>query len=260
MKLLPFLSGLLASLPIVYGCSGWSEAAAIDDRGDLTIEYIEPTDDRFSDIYEILTRTRFYDDLLAEINATLAFPQDIPVIFNECGEENAYYDPEAVEITMCYELIQKYAEVLGEEAETEAEFEDEVIYAGFFTFMHELGHALVDQYQLPIVGREEDVVDSFAAIVLLEAGQEDAVVAGIDQFDLDAAEEAELDELAYWDEHSLSEQRFYNIACLVYGSDPDAYADWVDEDWLPEDRAERCPAEYDQASNSWSVLLEPYFR
>ncbi|QYO63787.1 DUF4344 domain-containing metallopeptidase [Leptolyngbya sp. 7M] len=28
------------------------------------------------------------------------------VRFEECGEENAYYDPENVQISMCYELIQ----------------------------------------------------------------------------------------------------------------------------------------------------------
>lgn len=86
----------------------------------------------------------------------------------------------------------------------------------------------MDQYQLPITGREEDAVDIFAAVLLVES-DEDAVIAGIDQFDVNAAEETDLEELAFRDEHSLNTQRFYNVSCIVYGSDPSAYADWVAE-------------------------------
>jgi hypothetical protein len=30
---------------------------------------------------------------------------------------------------------------------------------------------------------------------------------------------------AYWDSHSLEIQRFYNIVCLIYGSDPERFRD-----------------------------------
>ncbi|MEV4899636.1 DUF4344 domain-containing metallopeptidase, partial [Nonomuraea sp. NPDC055795] len=38
------------------------------------------------------------------------------------------------------------------------------------------------------------------------------------------------------------------------------YADWVGEDGLPEERAARCPTEYEKLSNSWSKLLEPHVK
>jgi hypothetical protein len=55
-------------------------------------------------------------------------------------------------------------------------------------------------------------------------------------------------------------QRFYNVLCLVYGQDPDAHQDWVDDGVLPSERADRCPEEYAQVSNGWDRLLEPYLR
>ena len=231
---------------------------AMTDEGDILIEYVPPEDSAYEEIYHTLKNTQFYDAIAEDLNASFILPYDIPVKFAECGEENAFYDPETAEISMCYELISYYVDAFSDESMSPEEIEAEVVYAGFFTFYHELGHALVDLYELPIVGREEDVVDSFAAILLTESGETDAVLTGIDQFAVDAEYEAEQEELAFWDEHSLSEQRFYNIACLVYGSDSESYSDWVDEEYLPEGRAEGCEFEYEQASTSWNTLLEPY--
>jgi len=244
------------------GCETVDSLAAnsetLEDAGDFVLEYQPVEDPELRSIREILESSEFYDGLVADLNETFALPQDVLISFDACDEENAYYDAENSQITMCYELIRYYADAFAADEERETDYETEVLYAGFFTFFHELGHALVDQYQLPIVGREEDIVDNFAAILLTESEEEDAVIAAIEQFDLDAAAEAEEEDLAFWDEHSLSAQRGYNMTCLLYGSDPESYQDWVEADWLPEDRAAQCEAEYEQAISSWEALLEPY--
>lgn len=256
------ISFMAAGLLILAGCGKGADdsvsfsTAEIADEGDLVLDYVEPQDADYDEIYQILSGNTFYEDLLSELNTTFALPTDVWVSFDECGEENAFYDPETATITVCYELIKYYAD--SAHAEYQEDYAQEVIYAGFFTFFHELGHALVDQYQLPVVGREEDAVDGFATVLMLQAEEEDAVLAGMEQFDLDATYEAEQEELPLWDEHSLSEQRVYNVSCLIYGSDPDGYADFIESGWLPEERADGCEAEYAQASNSWDTLLAPY--
>jgi len=63
-----------------------------------------------------------------------------------------------------------------------------------------------------------------------------------------------------WGEHSLSEQRFYNILCLVYGSNPEKFNFLVEDGDLPEERAEICPSEYERKVNSWDTLLSPYWK
>ena len=164
--------------------ASYSQSVTNQDRGDLVLYYESPEDESFNKIYNILQETAFFDVLVTELNSTYSFPRNIDIVFVDCGEENAFYDPETVEVYMCYELIQKYADIFAEEYQ--GDYSDEVILAGHFTFLHELGHALVDQYQLPIIVREEDVVDSFATILLLQTGEEDSVIAGIEQFDIDA--------------------------------------------------------------------------
>ncbi|MGB0560918.1 MAG: DUF4344 domain-containing metallopeptidase [Spirulinaceae cyanobacterium] len=257
---------LLGGLGVTLACWGCGEvdflsaAQAIDDRGDLSINYIPADIETYQDIQDSLEETQFFEDLVTDLNTIFALPEDIEVFFAECDEANAYYDLDTVEITICYELIDEYMTIFADDIVTEEDFDNEVIDAALFTFFHELGHALVHQYELPITGREEDAVDDFATIMLIDAYEDEAgVLSGLWQFEMEAiAEEDYLDDLPYWGEHSLSSQRFYNTACLIYGSDPEGYDFLVEEDYLPGDRAELCPDEYEQKSNAWWSLIEPY--
>ena len=55
----------------------------------------------------------------------------------------------------------------------------------------------------------------------------------------------------------LDKQRVYNIICWIYGRDPKRYPEVTAEGWLPEHRAESCPAEYARLRRSWQQLLSP---
>lgn len=259
------LTGLGLALAC-WGCGGvdanTAGNSAVRDRGDLFLSYVPAENQDYQAIQASLESTAFFDDLVEDLNESLALPEDINVVFAECGEANAFYDLDAVEITMCYELLDEFIAIFADDIVTDEDFDNEVIDAGLFTFFHELGHALVHQYELPITGREEDAVDDFAAIMLIDIYEDEAgVLSGLWQFEEEAIEEADyLDDLPYWGEHSLSSQRFYNTACLIYGSDPEGYSFLVEEDYLPSDRAEGCPEEYAQKSQAWLTLIDPFVK
>jgi hypothetical protein len=129
------------------------------------------------------------------------------------------------------------------------------------TFYHELGHALIDVMQFPVLGREEDAADALSAYLTHQIWEEDSaavIVADSANAYLLYSYEAEENgyETAYWDEHSLDLQRYYNLICLFYGAGPAARGDFVAEFELPENRAERCEAEYAQVDQAWGALLE----
>ena len=127
-----------------------------------------------------------------------------------------------------------------------------------FTLMHEMGHLLISELQLPVLGREEDAADQlgFMGLFLLQQEQhrDDFYAKLMDVADYWRLEwqnaERNGTELPVWDSHALDAQRFYNIACLAYGSDPDRL-DWVLEvSGLPVERALYCPEEYAQAAHA----------
>jgi len=128
------------------------------------------------------------------------------------------------------------------------------------TFYHELGHAMIDVLGLPVLGREEDAADTLSTLLIHSVWEEDSAVAMVydtaNAFLMYAAEaETTGAEIAYWGEHSLDMQRYYNLVCLFYGANPDERGDIARELELPEDRAERCPEEFLLAEESWGRLL-----
>jgi hypothetical protein len=133
-----------------------------------------------------------------------------------------------------------------------------------FALMHEMGHGLIHDLGLPVLGREEDAADAFATVMMLS--MQSAVTHRVlvnaakgwmisDRRSRDSGDAA-----VFYDAHGLDLQRAYNIICLMVGSDPDQFDDLANEANLPEERRQTCQGDYSNASWSWNKALEPYMR
>jgi len=60
--------------------------------------------------------------------------------------------------------------------------------------------------------------------------------------------------------HGLGVTRYLPLTGLVYGADTEKYANLLGEEWLTEERAEQCPAEFERLSTSWYALLDPHLK
>jgi hypothetical protein len=238
--------------------------ASAPGSGSLKLVYGKLNAAHRKEIAKAFQEERLFEDVLDSLNEGLVLPGDVEVRLLECKEANAFYDPEQKAILLCYEVFEHFMEIFGKgknEADSE-EVATKAVAALVFTFYHELGHALIDVYDLPITGREEDAVDQLATVMLLETweGEESelAILSSAEWFNLDAEENEDGPDMA--DEHSLDEQRYYNLVCWIYGSDPEYFADVASEWELPEGRAAQCPSEYARMSGSWNRLLGPHMR
>jgi hypothetical protein len=128
-------------------------------------------------------------------------------------------------------------------------------------FYHELGHALIDVMQLPVLGLEEDAADVLSVVMidrLWDAESAEAKVAAAATFwATSALATAEAgDEPAFWGVHSPDERRYFTYLCLYYGGAPEEREAMAIEFGLPEDRAVTCAEEFDLAASSWGVYLD----
>jgi len=113
-----------------------------------------------------------------------------------------------------------------------------------FALLHEMGHGLISDLGLPVLGREEDAADAFATVTMLEMKTEFThrvlVNAAKSWMIIDRRTREAGDPVVFYDAHGLDLQRAYNIICLMVGSDPDQFDDLAAEVNLPEDRRETC--------------------
>ena len=133
-----------------------------------------------------------------------------------------------------------------------------------FVMAHEMGHALISEMNMPVLGREEDAADSFAVVtalnmhsgfserVLIEAGKGWVLSSKRDKKQGNA--------LAFYDEHGLDLQRAYNVACMMVGSDPEKFKELAKEVKLPEERQKSCVRDYKTTTWSWDEMLKPHRR
>ncbi|MFJ4095197.1 DUF4344 domain-containing metallopeptidase [Kitasatospora sp. NPDC089913] len=222
-----------------------------------------------------LSQNAVLEDIAAYASERVVLPRDIPLHAASCGEANAFWDPQARDITFCYEYLEALAPLLAEQQtegtaqERSAQLDQDLVGVTNEAVLHELGHALVSLYDLPVVGKEEDAADQLSAL-LLASGDERHVGYALSTITAyaalaDAAAKGEEPLKAYADEHSLNAQRYFNWVCWLYGSDPDRYAPVVQTERnpdgvLPQDRADRCPGEFRQMEKSWSPTLKPYLK
>src|SRR5204862_2007434 len=92
-----------------------------------------------------------------------------PITFKECGQPNAFYSPKGT-ITICHEYYDFRLALFKGTGMDDAKAKDFTEGALLFSFMHEFGHALHHELNLPITGRGEDAADEIAAIYLARLG------------------------------------------------------------------------------------------
>lgn len=224
--------------------------------GTIKIGYERPQDAAGEELATLIRDSGMFEEIAALVSEVLVLPRDLPAVFASCGQPNAFYRSDVGQVTMCWEFFVLFANIFASQAPQERI--QSVLDTGAFFFLHEVGHALVHQLDIPVTGREEDSVDTLATLILLQSDGPEALIAALVNFEALAAMEDQ-GGLAFWGEHSLSAQRLYDMACLVYGSDPRKHAGLVGPDLLPAERAQRCPGEYDQKDRAWDQLLGPYY-
>ena len=127
---------------------------------------------------------------------------------------------------------------------------------------HELGHALINHYRLPVAGLEEDTVDNLSNLLLIAHtpnGEELTRQAAMVFYLKSKRNQSVVKERYFWDEHRLSKQRYYSMLCQLYGSDPKKHSALIKEKGFSDERAQKCVLEYRRMAQAWGQMLRPYW-
>lgn len=155
--------------------------------------------------------------------------------------------------------LNAYAEATGGSADDQAVIDIVNYVAGMSIYVvyHEFGHALIQELEIPVIGTEEDSVDIFAAIYMIAEDDDpvlDAMIGSVVEARFDQ-DEAAGGFVAGWDSHSGSEQRAYQVLCMLVGADYEGWRETATEAEMPEQRQKDCKWEYAKAEKGWDALL-----
>jgi hypothetical protein len=139
-----------------------------------------------------------------------------------------------------------------------------VIGNTLFVLAHEIGHGLINEMNMPVLGREEDAADSFAIVTALQVGSkysERVLMEAAKGLVLSAKrDKKEGNAPAFYDEHGLDPQRAYNVVCFMVGSNPEKYKALAADTKLPPERQASCGVDWKNTSWSWEEMLKPHLR
>ena len=177
--------------------------------------------------------------------------------------------PEVVIVEDERNLRELYLDVLSEEVLGFYDRDDKSIYViadkeqlspgDSVTLAHEFTHALINVYNLPVLGKEEDAADTLATLLLLKAPNGDKLALGAAEFWADFSGRQNPPAIAdYADAHSLDLQRAYSIVCDIAGSNQQRYDEINQAGILPDGDIKSCPAQYQQDVKSFTQVLQPH--
>ena len=211
--------------------------------------------------------------MAALVNGSLMIKSDIGVGIESCSQRNAFFSPQSRAIVICSEFIELMLITAHNDKDFMMTLPEEQFVKGmdgviWGIFFHELAHAIIYTNKVAVPGREEDVADQFAVWYAVNFLDKDTpVVMPTIWFwgrmakarDITAmSEQARRSFMS--NEHSLDEQRVYNLACLALGTGTEGGRKTAKFAGLPNERAQRCPGEYAQVEMGIKSLFKKYFK
>jgi hypothetical protein len=186
--------------------------------------------------------------------ARLPFPRPLEVVVKDCGVVNAFYDPRAGNVTVCYDLLSSTVDnalrIFPRELAPKV-FHDAVIYV----LGHELAHAFIHLAKVKTSGPSEDTADELAAY-LTDTDKNLGGFAAIGALAFHLKDSPDDEDV--WDVHAPPRRRIAALACLTYGSDPAGARGFlqnigkvIGEVRGLDSRAETCEGEWRRVSGFW---------
>ena len=170
------------------------------------------------------------------------------ITFQFGGELGPLYDPSTSTIKIPYEYVTGLRRAFPDAGDA--------VDATRFVLYHEVGHALIDQLELPFLQDIEEAADELAVLLSIElVGAGGGPVLAASQLFAGADMNLNLHPGA---DSGVNLKRSETLVCWIIGSDPGRLA-WLAEDaGIPAFKADRCPQEYEQVREKWFGLLSPY--
>jgi Putative metallopeptidase len=237
-----------------------ADSSSSEGTGEIKAVWQKPRGEENKVGYELLkaSETRYLAKSLA---SAFELPNTLTIKGVNGFGGGPFYNPEDNSITLPYEFATVVLGVIAQADPEESQYEwgEAVGAVDSFILAHEFAHALIHNFELPVLGREEDAADGVATALLLLASEGSVYAADAAEFWLNFSGRQNPPQLAeYADNHSFDRQRADNILCWIGGAEEELLVAFVENEVLPESRAVSCPGEWELLRRSVEQVMEPH--
>lgn len=235
-------------------------------KGKFILDIENNSDPKVNEIATYLRDDGRLKEIVAAMNQTLKIPYDVKIV-TTVTEGGPHYTPKEKTIYLDYGIMALVMNLYDKAHPKESDKNRRHYFNNLnrFFLYHELGHALIDAYNLPVLGQEEDAADALSAVIALKYLPKGYLVL-VDAADffylLDKLTGTEASD--YWDEHALNKQRYYRLLCYAYGRSPQPVEQQIEHYYQSglktfiKERSDFCHYGFNETYYSWMLLLKPY--
>ncbi len=222
---------------------------------------------------DVAKKRRLAERMSDEVNSTILLRQNVSIGFESCGRVNTFYSPQRQAIVFCSEFVHLIVSTAHADRETmnlpKDQYNRRIEGVIWGIFLHELAHAIIHIDNVPVTGREEDVADQFSVWYAVNFTNQDnlATIAPSVWFWRRLALRRDVPSMTaeqrrqfMANEHSLDEQRIYNLACWYLGTGKEGGKAVARMVALPDERAQRCGGEYAEVDQGMRYAFKKYFK
>ena len=228
---------------------------------EIVLTYEKPGDYQHQAIYEALKAN--HKDILGEsvqfLSHLYSIESKIKIVVKDCGSVNSSYQEHDYLIVICYESLYNKIYDYPDQAPTAELFVNRVFQNVMFTFWHEMGHALMHQFNIESdldIRAKESLADEFAVLSMLwRSGKQwkDVLVMSALHFNNKSKNNA----LEYLS-HESDADRCHTILCLLYGFAPKSYARLLSSNKGISLDADHCQSYYLERAEVWKNYLREH--
>lgn len=188
----------------------------------------------------------------------LRLPRTLVIRGADCGASSLPYDADKGVITICYEAVAGIMD-LAKGSTSDADKLARVVAGGVIEeTLHRVALAILQVYDIPVWGKQEDAADLLGAFMMLQFDEHTAQIAILGAGNLFIVKTSSVGKVDYASDLSPAAQRFYNFLCIAVGGDPIDFGGLVDKGFLPKDRAIKCEREYRAIRKAFDLRVMPH--
>lgn len=227
-----------------------------------TVQFqFEDTTDYTNELIQHLNDLKVFEKLTSFTSQNITLTSDIT--FNFYSGDSVFFDASESRIFVPYSYLVELNEGLYSKYPQQEIVREEIFASAVEQLLwFELGRALVNQFSLPLLGKEEIALDEFAVLMLLQFNSraQDYLLDSAEAYLLIDDARSLLDGTSQQQQVALDEERYRRIVCIILGRDFEPYVKLVDESAWDEKRLSQCEDRFKARLIKWYQRLKPYLK